>query len=305
MTITLATPDTTGGAYTTDLSQIASLVNRRFYRQGINWAVGGFKIFSTGTGAFSISKIPNTWVVANAWKKAFAAWNKQQREALADSGGLSAAAKFRDFKIYMDATHFDAGIAANLLPIDASGNPAPPGEWEHSKIVVPNQLPDASGSLVNPVEYALHMVGTNNHLGQSRGIIDGYADSRAYPQSPDPVSPDLDSNNNWLARMFDVGADFAEVLENATDRNDELPYPQVDYPGGQINMPGLEYHDVTQLVSYSGTTNVGVQTLKGGNFPCGLIRFNWTPEGAHNIVIQINLIPGAHRGYLCEPMGDM
>ena len=35
------------------------------------------------------------------------------------------------------------------------------------------------------------MVGANNAAG-SRGIIEGYADSRAYPQSPDPVSPDID-----------------------------------------------------------------------------------------------------------------
>ena len=31
-----------------DLSQVASLVNRRFYRQGINWAVAGFKFTATG-----------------------------------------------------------------------------------------------------------------------------------------------------------------------------------------------------------------------------------------------------------------
>lgn len=300
MTITLATPDTTGGSYTADLSQIASLINRRFYRQGINWAVGGFKIFSTGTGAFSISKIPNTWVAANAWKKAFEAWNRQQREALRESGGQSAAAAFRDFKVYMDTTHVTAGFGSNLLPIDASGNQALPGEWEASQIILPNAT--APGVYQ---ERALHMVGVNDNPGISRGIIEGYADSRAYPQSPDPVSPDLDNYENWLSRMFDDGDSMAPILDNATDKNDDLPYDQDDYPGGAANMPGLEYHDVAQMISYSGSTNVGVQTLKGGNFPCGLIRFNWTPEGSHNIVIQINLVPGSHRGYLCEKMGDM
>jgi hypothetical protein len=301
MTFTLSTPDTTGGAYTVDLSQVASLVNRRFYRQGINWAVGGFKIFSTGTGAFSISKIPNTWVTANAWKKAFEAWNRQQKAALADAGGQSAAAAFRDFKVYMDVDHVAAGIAANLLPIDASGNAALPGEWEASQIVLPNN----AGVPGDTQERFLHMVGNNVNGTVSRGVLEGYADSRAYPQSPDPVSPDLTDPQNWLARMFNTGDEISDVLENATDRNDNLPYDQVNYPGGQTNMPGLEYHDVAQLVSYSGSTNVGVQTLKGGNFPCGLIRFNWTPDGAHNVVIQINLVPGSHRGYLCEKMGDM
>lgn len=301
MTITLATPDTAGGSYTADLSQIASLINRRFYRQGINWAVGGFKIFSTGTGAFSISKIPNTWVAANAWKKAFEAWNRQQREALAASGGQSAAAAFRDFKVHMDVTHVSAGFGANLLPIDASGNQVLPGEWEASQIVIPH----GTGVGGTTVERELHMVGVNFNGSDSRGIIEGYADSRAYPQSPDPVSPALDSNQNWLSKMFDDGETFSDVLDNATDKNDNLPYDQVNYPGGEGNMMGLEYHDVAQMISYSGSTNVGVQTLKGGNFPCGLIRFNWTPEGAHNIVIQINLVPGTHRGYLCEKMGDM
>ena len=30
-----------------DLSQVASIVNRRFYRQGLNWAVAGFKLLSS------------------------------------------------------------------------------------------------------------------------------------------------------------------------------------------------------------------------------------------------------------------
>ena len=30
------------GTQTVDISQAASLVNRRFYRQGINWVVSGF-----------------------------------------------------------------------------------------------------------------------------------------------------------------------------------------------------------------------------------------------------------------------
>ena len=45
--------------------------------------------------------------------------------------------------------------------------------------------------------------------------------------------------------------------------------------------------------------------IKGGNFPCGLVRFDWTPETTSNIVIQIDLVPGNHRGYLCEPMTEM
>ena len=78
-----------------DLAQCVSIVNRRFYRQGINFAVADFKVISSSgvTGSMSVSRIPHTWVAANAWKKAFNAWNKQQKEALAESGGQSAAAR--------------------------------------------------------------------------------------------------------------------------------------------------------------------------------------------------------------------
>ncbi len=91
------------------------------------------------------------------------------------------------------------------------------------------------------------MVGTNNNGGISRGIIEGYADSRAYPQSPDPVSPAIDSGNNWMRAMFDVGNDNEDITDNATDRNDNLPYPQVNYPGGQNQAPTLQVHDFSLL----------------------------------------------------------
>ena len=288
-----------------DLSQCASIVNRRFYRQGINWAVADFKVITSGgvTGTMSVQRIPHTWVAANAWKKAFNAWNKQQKEALADSGALNAAAKFRDFKIHMDVTHVANGFAANLLPAASNGVVATPGEWEASQIVLPNSGSDGS-SITLPTERALHMVGINVNGTSSRGMIEGYADSRAYPQSPDPVSPDLDSSQNWLARMFDVGNDIDSVLDNATDTNDELPYDQVNYPGGAGQMAALAYHDGANVTA---TTVGGVTHLSGGQFYCGLIRFDTDltiPEG-QSAVLKITLVPGSHRGYLCEPMGDV
>ena len=301
-----------------DLSQAASLMNRRFYRQGINWAVAGMKVTSVQPGSVTVSKLPNTWVTSNAWEKAFRAWNKQQMEYVEQAGAESGVAAFRDFKVFADTTHVDQYLAngsdlnaTNLMPVAIAptglGVTATGGEWEPSQIVVPNLIADASGSLVDPFEYLLHMVGTNGYAGISRGVLEGYADSRAYPQSPDPVSPALDSDQNWLQRMFDVGNDGGEIVDNATDKNDNLPYPQVSYPGGQNQLEGLEWHDFTQIYATSATTNVGIARLKGGNFPCGLIAIDWTPSGdqSANLVIQIDLVPGNHRGYLCEPMTEM
>jgi len=286
-----------------DYSQIASLVNRRFYRQGTNWALGGIKVLSQPAmrGSIVASTMPTTWVAFNAYKKAFSAWNRQQMESIDEAGAESSVARFRDFKVFLDTDHVDAGFAANLLPVDSAGNAPILGEWEPIQIVVPNQTVDASGSRVDPKEYLLHLVGANDYaVGGSRGIIEGYADSRAYPQSPDPVGPAIDSFNNWMRDMFDVGNDNEEITENATEKNNELPYDQVNYPGGENNMSATQVFDVAYL---SGTTVGGITRMKGGVVPAGLMRLDMTNETnlAQNVVLQIDLVPGRHRGYMCEP----
>ena len=322
MTLQVAFPDDytipSGQIEYIDLSQIASIVNRRFYRQGINWAVAGFKVVSNNPGNITIQKLPNTWVTSNAWEKAFRAWDKQQKDDLDEAGAQSGMAKFRDFKVFLDPNHVADYLASgsdlnatNLMPQDASFNIATGGEWQPSQIVVPNTDADASGSRILPREYLLHMVGVNNNGGFSRGVLEGYADSRAYPQSPDPVAPDLGGGDNWLRDMFNVGDDNSEVIRNATDKNDELPYPQVDYPGGETQMPGLQIHDFTTLFESNPQFGLSTQRLKGGNFPCGLIAVRWdraaesTEDPTPGIGILIDLVPGNHRGYLCEPMTEM
>ena len=323
-----------------DLSQIASVVNRRFYRQGLNWAVAGFKVASVGNsfsnanksvpGTVRVCKLPNTWVTSNAWEKAFRMWNKQQMEAVDDAGAESTVAKFRDFKVFMETKHVSDYVAAgedlnatNLLPF-AAGVPGTPnpiatgGEWQPSQIVIPNELPDASSSEIDPAEYVLHMVGDNSfavvspNFEGSKGVLEGYADSRAYPQSPDPVSPSPASAANWMRLMFDVGNDNADVLANVSDRNDELPYPQVNYPGGENQLDELQLHDFVTIFESNTTNGFSVQRLKGGNFPCGLIAVDFFPADLGNpeleaslVTIQIDLVPGNHRGYLCEPMTEM
>ncbi len=305
MTMTFGNFTIAGGATsheTLDLSQCASIINRRFYRQGLSWVVAGFKFLSNvGTsGVVGVYKIPQTWTASNSWEKVFRTWKKQQDEAIADGGSQSAVAKWRDFKIHMDTLHVDDGFAANIIPFDHTLL----GEWQHSQIVIPNVSPDASGSLVDPSEYALHMVGVNNHGGLSRGMIDGYSNSRAYPQSPDPVSPPVESADNWLREMFDVGDDTSEVVDNAVDRNDELPYDQTEYPGGAVQAPVLATHDISFI---TGTTVGGTTRIKGGLFPCGLVRISFQNDSEVPMVLtmQVDLVPGPSRGYLTQSMTEM
>ena len=297
--MSFALPD--GAATSTiDLSQVASIMNRRFYRQGINWAVAGFKVISPAgaTGSLSVAQLPNTWIMSNAWEKTFRAWQRQQNEVLDDGVQESVKAKFNDFKIFADADHLAAGVAGNLLPIDFAGAPYLPGEWEASQIVIPN-----FGTV--GVNYEPFLMAVGDKIGGAGGaysLIDLYANSRAVPQSPDPaVGPDVLSTDNILNLMFDVGDNNTDVLTNVVGKNDELPYVQDDYPGGPTQAPTLQYHDSAII---SGTTIGGVTHMKGGNFPCGLVRISSNID-TPNTVFVVDLIPGNHRGYLCEPMTEM
>ena len=302
-----------------DLSQVASLANRRFYRQGINWAVAGIKVISLQSGSVNVYKLPNTWVMSNAWEKSFRAWQRMNNEALAENESIRP--KFLDFKVYADSTHHQLGFGANLLPVTPFGTTTP-GEWEPSKLVIPNSGPPFTTGSVEGFE--LIATGANNpgpgNSGlDAKSLIEGYAASRALPDVIDPNVPvDADDyDENWMLALFNDGSrQDAEVVVDMTTENNIAPYPfegspgivDTHYPGGANQMSGLQWHDSVQIFSSSGVAGAGVgtQRIKGGNFPCGLIRFDWTTdETTANLVFQIDLVPGNHRGYLCEPMTDM
>jgi len=313
----------TGGTTYIDLSQCASLINRRFYRQGINWAVGGFKLLSGGggTGPVFITKLPNTWTMSNAWEKSMRAWTKMNREALAENESVRP--KFLDFKIYADAEHHALGYAVNALP---TGHTA--GEWIASKVSIPRVIP--AGPLLPGAteEREIIAVGASYPGAGVSGfdavsLIEGYAASRGLPNIADPNTPadaaDIEGGTpeNWLSAIFNEGTQQkSDVIEDMITENDIAPYPfendgvNIDtmYPGGANNASFLQLHDGEYVTS----TTIGATTrLKGGNFPCGLIRIdcnNWVlPVGQEtgSLTLLVDLIPGNHRGYLCEPMTEM
>ena len=322
MTLTLGIPVTNlPGSNFVDLSQIASLVNRRFYRQGINWAVNDFK-FSVEAGLqgeLTMGKLPSTWVMSNAWEKGMRAWLRMTNEAMDETEFVKP--RFMDFKIYADSTHHAAGFVANLLP---GGFAA--GEWESSKMVIPNTPPTFGVAL----EREIIATGANYpgaSLPPATGLdavslIEGYASSRALPNVLDPNTPgDADSvegalPQNWIQATFNEGLDQdAQIIENNQDENNIAPYPfendgvnlDTMYPNGANQGAGVEQHDYT---NFTATSIGNISHMKGGMFPCGLIRIdhtNWNVPAEQTKIVrmQISLVPGHHRGYLCEPMTEM
>ena len=306
---------------TLDLSQCASLVNRRFYRQGINWAVSGIKVLTTGennTGSITVQKLPETWVMSNAWEKGFRHWQRMNNEALEESESVRP--RFLDFKVYADDLHHVAGFGGNLLPLSSVGVYTP-GEWESSKYEIPTGSAGGQGATASREVVA---VGSNYPgLGASGldavSLIEGYAASRGLPNVLDPNTPgdadDVDGFNpdNWIAATFNEGTEQTqEVIEDMISENNIAPYPfendgvnnDTMYPGGANQGTGLQVHD-TEFIT--PTTVGGTSRLKGGMFPCGLARFVCVNSGGQPIsfTLQIDLVPGNHRGYLCEPMTDM
>ncbi len=306
-----------------DLSLVASAINRRFYRQGLNWGVSGFTFFNKGanTGNITISKLPDSWTVANSWVKGFALWNEMRDKVLEHSPSLKS--RYSDFKIYANQAMAQASIQDEpvagdgeiLLPVSPDGGLLLKfGEWEYSSYVIPNDPLNSDAT----TEYKIHMIGDNvNTVSlKSKSLIMGYGFSRSRPQDVDPNIPDADDSQrgeDWMTDLFDVGDQEPQIREGLVDDNDQPPYrvgaahpddatnDEIYYVGGDQNLPALEFHDE---VGFTSTTISSKNLMRGNNFPCGLVQIDNTIAGT-DVYMQIHLVPGTHKGYLCQPMQEV
>ena len=309
------------------LSQVASILNRRFYRAGLDWAVAGFEIISGGgTGEVAIWKIPETWVARNSWIKGYHVWSEMNQKALEESDSVKA--KFTDFKVFMDADHHSAGLAANLLPNDASGATATPGEWEMSKVVNPDTTTPGTSDNFEIVWTGANFPGVGSSGLNAVSLIEGYAASRGLPDIQDPNTPGdaTDASGatpeNWMQSIFNEGTtQDSLVLSDLTTENDQAPYPfendgtHIDtmYPGGANQMPGVQFFDA---VRFTNTSIGNKMRIPGTNFPGGLIKISNLPlqytlpngdltTAFSQLAMIVRLVPGSHRGYLAEPLLDV
>ncbi len=305
-----------------DLSQCASLMNRRFYRQGLNWAVAGFTWIAQGSGTMTISKVPDTWVASNAWQKGFSAWQEMQDKALEDTESVKP--KFNDFKVYMDADHHSLGSGVNLIPRFSVGNTYTLGTWDYSKAIIPITEPDVGAGTVAERDFiwtGASYPGTSAATGNNAvSLIEGYAASRGLPDIRDPNVPDDADDTlggtpeNWISAIDNEGIPQEhEVIEDIITDNTNAPYPfengtnsagvtftDTQYPGGANQAPGPQEHDIQLLTA---TTVGGHTNLKGGNFQGGLIKLSYIADATS--VLLVHLVRGPHRGYMCQPMQDV
>lgn len=277
-----------------DLSQCASILNRRFYKQGIQWAIARITFVDTtglANGTVNVQKIPTTWVAANSWKKSEAAWDRMNQHAMEFAEGVKP--RYYDYKIHMDQSHVASGFAQNLLPVGI--NQIDAGEWLASEFVIPDEGANTVQS------FKVHMMGADNVNG--KGLVQGYQLSRALPFNPDPVTFSTLSEN-WISQVFNQGTlQTSEVLDDLEDTNDAPPYTYPNYIGSSA-FPQNEIVDEVVFRNTAERPAPGSRLSIGGfTAPCGLIRIDQL-AGAE-LRMYVDLVPGSHRGYLCEKMGDM
>lgn len=308
------------GYHYVDLSQCASIINRRFYRQGLNWAVSHFTFYKatpteTGAEGVTVSKLPTSWIMSNSWEKGFRAWMQMNKEALEEVPSVKP--KFLDFKVFMNSAHHDAGISANLLPMDVAGNTATAGEWESSKLRIPVGVA-APGDTTEREIIATggSYPGNSGASGLNAvSLIEGYAASRGLPNVLDPNAPaDADdatgtTPQNWLSALQSEGTEQdSAVLQDLTSENNIAPYPfendgthtDTMYPGGANQLSECR---IVGAAYFNAGTNANKIVIEGDTFPCGLVELYNSSDD--NVSLIVHMVPGTHRGYLAEPMTEM
>ncbi len=313
----------TSGTYFIDIAQCLSIVNRKSYRQGMNYAVENmsFKYAPLGDPqeekfmSIVVSKVPTTWCADNATTKAFASWMEQRDSVLKEQPSLKA--KWSDFKIFLDADHATAGVGDNLIPlasiVDSCGESNEEfvkGEWDMSQFVTP--LPGADQAASGDAhELVFHVVGDHIPAGDftkstaSVGLIKAYAASRALPLTPDPHT-----EGQYVTGFYNIQQSEDEksqdIMANVADRNDNPPYSTSEYPGSDTNAPFAQIVKKLYPSNYGSTTNgsMTVSIDNTGSFlaPFGLIRIDTCAlsSALDYIILEMDLVPGKYKGILAE-----
>lgn len=302
------------GTTVADVGSLLSQINRKSFRQGYQYGIQSIKIWANEANVF-VMRLPHHWPCVNAWTKTMNLWRQQQNDRLQESGLEDTIARYRDFKIYVDADHAEGNYAefqattltggsgdyrtvSSAQAISASVDM----DWDKSQVVIPNH-----GAPGTTVEWYCHMLGDDSGTadGDSFGMIKAYAQSRNRPMQTDPNIVDV-ASGGVFGQMFDVADDTGDIVTNAQDQNDQLPYlNDVDsafefYPGGENQGDSPTTVDALSIVAGSNRTATS-STVGPFLANCGLILFT-TDEA---ITVQITVAPGNYKGAMARPMQDV
>ena len=270
-----------------DIARALSIINRKFYRQGVYYYVNSVELYNNEDAFVDLHTLPDTWVTKNAHQRAFALFQKMNAQV------DTPRPKYHDFKILMRSDQTPAiTMDPDMYSINSSNASLAPDEWQTSTFTTMKSDGGAAD------EFTVHMLGP--HLGsdgnrESIGLVKSYAETRAQP--PLAGQPELQSSGHVdpLATLFDSSGDHAleNVMDNLDDDNDETPYDADSYIG--------ESASHMQHVARLATSAITGRVAKASGFcaPFGLICVD--PQNtatAYRIVI--NLAQGTYHGIYGE-----
>lgn len=295
-----------GSTQFVDIGRALSVLNRKFYRQGVYYYVNSIEIYNNETGVVDLHTLPDNWVTKNSWNRGFQLFQKMN--AMADSPmTMVGRPKYHDFKVYMSDLHRTTG-SANPVLHGINGNYSTgamtPNDWVYSKFVSADSDGDIDNTdPANPIvnqeadDFVVHMIG--GHVGaptnwESVGLIQSYADSRQRPQYSDPVL-DPDAATDPMLNIFDFSSEeqLNDIITNLDADNDSPPYDLDTYIGYSSN----HMQHVARVGTEVGVGRVG--RASGFCAPFGLICVD--PHGVSTAFrLVINLAQGTYHGVYGE-----
>jgi hypothetical protein len=293
------------GSTYVDLSEGLSAVNRVLHRQGRCYYISDASISATGglpenyAASVEISTLPNTWVVANAWKMAFAAHQQMYKQVLEDTPSLKA--RWSDFKVFFNESHQAHYAAGYALPkpqtsVIGTWTEFTGGEWEYSEFVQPDHT---TGGTAN--EYWGHMLGVNNGTTWSNmvsaGLCFAYQQSRVEVQAKETPA---NVGDGMYANLFDLGGQQEDLTDLIVGENATGPYDM-------DNLQDVLTTSPNGLPAGYLSINNGLPIASMGSIvaPLGLLRVQWfNGDTSYPLNLNVTLTPGKVKGIHSEPMGQ-
>ena len=276
-----------------DIARALSIINRKFYRQGVYYYVNSVELINNANSAIDLYTAPDTWVTKNAWNRAFGVFQKMNAQV------DTPRPKYHDFKIKLRSDQTEALTMDPDLYNKSSGGVSQfvslaPDEWQFSKFTTLK----SNGGLAD--EFTGHLLGPHDGPEGTRdsvGLIMSYAETRAHPPAGgEPTMPSYHETDP-LNTLFVASGDLGEqdIMDNLDDHNDETPYDHNDYIGESSS----HMQHVARLATVQTTNRVA--KASGFCVPFGLMCVDpINLDGSDTYTLILNLAAGTYHGVYAE-----
>jgi hypothetical protein len=284
-----------------DIAKALSIVNRKFYRQGVYYYVNSIEVYNDSDEYVDVHVLPDNWITRNAYVRAKSIF--EQMNDLVLKNQRTIAPKYHDFKVYMSNLHRTNGSAdpygygVRTLQGGIDSQTLTADDWEYSQLVSGDDDNDATQEADN---FYLHMLGDhwgNSNDWESVGVIKSYAETRRRANYVgEPVIEPANLRADPMLNLFDLSSE--EQLNDIVTRldldNDETPYEHDNYIG--------EHKDtMCQVARLVTTQTIGrVATAPGFCAPLGLIAIDSAVASSDNFRVVLSIAPGTYHGVYAE-----